>query len=97
MGLACRLKRLPPCNLSLYLLKALASFFIVLHVLLPGSLLVRAQASAALTQIATDQSIQGSLSDQFGVPVTQAVDQAGDLAFIGRGGSALFFRSAGSG
>src|SRR5258706_288317 len=55
-----------------------------------------AQGGVPLIPVATDQSISGSVSNQFGVPAAQAVDQAGDLVFIGRGGSALFFRSAGA-
>jgi hypothetical protein len=55
-----------------------------------------AQGRAPLITVATDQSTSGSVSNQFGVPAAQAVDQAGDLVFIGRGGSALFFRAAGA-
>ncbi|HLJ13715.1 MAG TPA: kelch repeat-containing protein [Bryobacteraceae bacterium] len=40
--------------------------------------------------------MSGLLSSQFGVPEVQAINQAGDLVFVGRGGSALFFRAAGS-
>lgn len=67
-----------------------------LFVLLTCSL-AHAQGSVPLVTVATDQSVSSSLSSQFGVPSGQAVDQAGDLVFIGDGRSALFFRAAGSG
>jgi hypothetical protein len=55
-----------------------------------------AQGGVPLIRVATDQSLSVSVSNQFGVPAAQAIDQAGDLVFIGRGGSALFFRAAGA-
>jgi hypothetical protein len=37
-----------------------------------------------------------NLSDEFGVPTATAVNQAGDFAFVGNGGTALFSRPAGA-
>jgi hypothetical protein len=59
--------------------------------------MARAQGGVPLVTVATDQSVSSSLSNQFGVPVSQAVDQAGDLVFIGDGRSGLFYRPAGAG
>jgi hypothetical protein len=58
---------------------------------------VYAQSGVPLIPVATDVSVSGSLSNQFGVPAGQAINQAGDLVFIGRGNTALFFRVAGAG
>src|SRR5215469_11371561 len=54
-----------------------------------------AQGSVPLVTVATDQSSL-NLSNQFGVPAGTAINQAGDFAFVGHGGTALFFRAAGS-
>src|SRR4029077_19442646 len=53
-----------------------------------------AQGGVPLVTVATDQSSL-NLSNQFGVPAVTAINQAGDFAFVGNGGSALFFRAAG--
>ncbi|MGD0908568.1 MAG: Ig-like domain repeat protein, partial [Candidatus Acidiferrales bacterium] len=74
----------------------LPSFAAVLFALLACSL-AHAQGGVPLVTVATDQSVSSSLSNQFGVPSGQAVDQAGDLVFIGDGRSGLFFRPAGAG
>jgi hypothetical protein len=73
----------------------LPSFAAVLFALLTCSL-AHAQGGVPLVTVATDQSVSSSLSNQFGVPAGQAVDQAGDLVFIGDGRSGLFFRPAGA-
>ena len=54
-----------------------------------------AQGGVPLVTVATDQSSL-NLSNQFGVPVGTAINQAGDLAFVGNGESALFLRDAGT-
>jgi hypothetical protein len=59
--------------------------------------LARAQGGVPLITVATDESVSASLSNQFGVPAGQAIDQTGDLVFVGRGGTALFLRPAGAG
>jgi hypothetical protein len=56
----------------------------------------RAQSEVPVVSVATDAGVSGLLSNQFGVPDAQAINQVGDLVFVGRGGSALFFRAAGS-
>ena len=53
------------------------------------------QTAVPLVTVATDQSPL-NLSNQFGVPTATAVNQAGDFAFIGSGGTALFLRAAGA-
>ena len=55
----------------------------------------RAQGSISLVTLATDQSPL-NLSNRFGVPVSSVVNQGGDFAFVGEGGSALFLRRAGA-
>ncbi|MGH9679659.1 MAG: DUF7453 family protein, partial [Candidatus Acidiferrales bacterium] len=55
----------------------------------------RAQGGVPLIPVATDQSPL-NLSSQFGVPAETVVNQSGDLAFIGSGNNALFFRAAGA-
>jgi hypothetical protein len=55
----------------------------------------QAQGGVPLVTVATDQS-QLNLPNQFGIPAGSAINQAGDLAFIGNGESALFFRASGS-
>jgi hypothetical protein len=57
---------------------------------------VDAQASSQLVPLVTDQTPM-ALSNSLGVPTAPVVNQAGDYAFIGNGGSAVFYRSAGSG
>src|ERR1700719_4189678 len=54
-----------------------------------------AQGGVPLVTVATDQTPL-PLSDQFGIPAGSAINQAGDFAFVGNGGNALFFRPAGS-
>lgn len=54
-----------------------------------------AQGGVPLITVATDQTPL-PLSDQFGIPAGSAINQAGDFAFVGNGGNALFFRPAGS-
>ena len=54
-----------------------------------------AQGGVPLVTVATDQTPL-PLSEQFGIPAGSAIDQAGDFAFVGNGGNALFFRLAGS-
>jgi hypothetical protein len=54
-----------------------------------------AQASLPLVAVATDQS-SFNLSNQFGVPAGTAINQAGDFAFVGNGGTALFVRTSGA-
>jgi len=54
-----------------------------------------AQGGVPLVTVATDQSSL-NLSNQFGVPAVTAINQAGDFAFVGNGGSALFFRATGA-
>lgn len=54
-----------------------------------------AQGGVPLVTVATDQTPL-PLSNQFGIPAGSAVNQAGDLAFVGNGNSALFFRPAGA-
>jgi len=66
---------------------------------------VEAQGQTQLVPLVTDQTPL-ALSSFFGIPVpfsnpgggaqTGVVNQAGDYAFIGNGGSAIFFRSAGA-
>ncbi len=57
---------------------------------------MRAQSEVPVVPVATDAGVLGLLSNQFGFPDAQAINQVGDLVFAGRGGSALFFRVAGS-
>src|ERR1700674_5542854 len=54
-----------------------------------------AQGGVPLVTVATDQTPL-PLSDQFRIPAGSAINQAGDFAFVGNGGNALFFRPAGS-
>src|SRR6266571_5871274 len=54
-----------------------------------------AQGGVPLVTVATDQTPL-DLSNQFGIPAGTAINQAGDLAFVGNGNSALFFRAAGA-
>ncbi len=54
-----------------------------------------AQGGVPLITVATDQSSL-DLSNQFGIPIGSAVNQAGDFAFVGSGGAALYFRTAGA-
>ena len=54
-----------------------------------------AQGGVPLVTVATDQSSL-NLSNQFGVPAGTAINQAGDFAFVGNGGTALFLRTAGA-
>jgi hypothetical protein len=54
-----------------------------------------AQGGVPLVTVATDQTPL-PLSDQFGIPAGSAINQAGDFAFVGNGGNALFLRPAGS-
>jgi hypothetical protein len=54
-----------------------------------------AQGEVPLIKVATDQDSL-SLSNQFGVPAGTAINQTGDFAFVGSGGTALFFRAAGA-
>jgi hypothetical protein len=54
-----------------------------------------AQSQVSLLTLETDQSPL-NLSNHFGVPSEAGVNQAGDYAFIGAGGSALFLRRAGT-
>jgi Bacterial Ig-like domain (group 3) len=54
-----------------------------------------AQGGVPLVTVATDQSSL-NLSNQFGVPASTAINQAGDFAFVGNGSTALFFRAAGA-
>src|SRR5690349_13151040 len=54
-----------------------------------------AQGGVPLVTVATDQSSL-NLSNQFGIPASTAINQSGDFAFVGNGGSALFFRAAGA-
>jgi hypothetical protein len=54
-----------------------------------------AQGGVPLVTVATDQSPL-NLSNQFGIPAGSAINQAGDLAFVGNGDTALFFRAAGA-
>ncbi len=70
----------------------LASILVLLSVVSQAG----AQSQVPVVPVATDAGVSGLLSNQFGVPDAQAVNQAGDLVFVGRGGSALFFRAAGS-
>ena len=55
---------------------------------------VHAQGGVPLVTVATDQR-QLNLSNQFGIPTGSAINQAGDIALIGNGDSALFFRASG--
>ncbi len=76
-------------------LRRLANSCIILGelvLLFSGS--ARAQGGVPLITVATDQSSL-NLSNQFGVPSGTAINQAGDFAFVGNGGSALFWRAAG--
>jgi hypothetical protein len=54
-----------------------------------------AQGGVPLVTVATDQTPL-PLSNQFGIPAGSAINQAGDFAFVGNGGNALFFRASGS-
>jgi hypothetical protein len=54
-----------------------------------------AQGGVPLIMVATDQTPL-PLSDQFGIPAGSAINQAGDFAFVGNGGNAIFLRPAGS-
>jgi hypothetical protein len=54
-----------------------------------------AQGGVPLVTVATDQSSL-NLSNQFGVPAGTAINHAGDFAFVGNGGTALFLRTAGA-
>src|ERR1700686_5057950 len=60
-------------------------------ILAATSLQVQSQSQA----IVTDQDSL-SVANQFGIPQSSAVNQAGAYAFVGEAGSALFFRPAGS-
>jgi hypothetical protein len=62
--------------------------------LLPSSP-AHAQGGVPLVTVATDQTPL-NLTNQFGIPAGSAINQAGDFAFVGNGGNALFFRAAGS-
>jgi hypothetical protein len=55
---------------------------------------LRAQGGVPLKTVVTDQTPL-NLSNYFGVPAATAIDQTGDLAFIGEGDGALFVRAAG--
>src|SRR5271154_4602983 len=72
-----------------------SAFLLACFVLIPF-FPAHAQVAVSGVPVATDQSVAASLSNQFGVPVSQAIDQAGDLVFVGRGASAIFFRPAGT-
>jgi hypothetical protein len=54
-----------------------------------------AQGGVPLVTVATDQSSL-NLSNQFGIPASTAINQAGDFAFVGNRESALFLRVAGA-
>lgn len=56
---------------------------------------VKAQAQTQLVPLVTDQTPL-ALSNQFGVPFLSLLNQAGDYAFLGRTGGALFSRPAGA-
>jgi|HubBroStandDraft_2_1064218.scaffolds.fasta_scaffold31431_3 hypothetical protein len=73
-------------------LSALAAASLVLR--LSGT--AHAQGGVPLVTVATDQSSL-NLSNQCGIPVSTAINQNGDFAFVGSGGEALFFRLAGGG
>ncbi|MBZ5699305.1 MAG: Ig-like domain repeat protein [Acidobacteriia bacterium] len=72
---------------------------LVLIAVFGGTLLLstaaQAQSQVSLLTLETDQSPL-NLSNHFGVPNEAGVNQAGDFAFIGAGGSALFLRRAGT-
>lgn len=54
---------------------------------------VDAQSQSQLVPLVTDNTPL-TLSNQFGAPQNSVVNQAGDYAFIGNGGSAVYYRSA---
>ena len=70
------------------------AFGAVLTLALPAA--ARAQSPHALVPILTNQQPQ-SLPTQFGIPSGIAADDAGDFAFVGLRGYAVFYRKAGSG
>ena len=67
--------------------------FVAILVLFPT--IAPAQSAVPLITVATDQSAL-NLSNQFGVPAAEAINQAGDFAFVGNGDTALFLRPAGA-
>jgi hypothetical protein len=73
---------------------ALPGLVAVSLILLCG--VAHAQGGVPLVTVATDQSSL-NLSNQCGIPVSTAINQNGDFAFVGSGGEALFFRLAGGG
>jgi hypothetical protein len=72
-------------------LRALAAVPLIL--LVGGA--AHAQGGVPLVTVATDQSSL-NLSNQFGIPVSTAINQNGDFAFVGSGETALFWRPAGA-
>jgi hypothetical protein len=72
-------------------LPALAAVSLIL--LLSG--VAHAQGGVPLVTVATDQSSL-NLSNQFGIPVSTAINQNGDFAFVGSGVTAVFWRIAGA-
>lgn len=54
---------------------------------------VDAQSQSQLVPLVTDNTPL-TLSNNFGAPLNSVVNQAGDYAFIGNGGSAVYYRSA---
>jgi hypothetical protein len=75
--------------------RAGGSFLEILFTALLLGTAAHAQGGVPLVTVATDQS-QLDLSNQFGVPAGSAINQAGDFAFVGNGGTALFFRPTGA-
>jgi hypothetical protein len=74
------------------LMKTCATFVAILVLF---SATAKAQGEVPLIPVATDQSAL-SLSNQFGIPASSAINQAGDFAFVGNGDTALFLRFAGT-
>lgn len=75
--------------------RALALSMLAAVSLLLLSVSAHAQGGVPLVTVATDQSSL-TLSNQFGIPVSTAINQNGDFAFVGSGETALFWRPAGS-
>src|SRR6202521_6367569 len=71
------------------------SCMLLMGLVLLTSRAAHAQGGVPLVTVATDQSSL-NLSNQFGVPAGTAINQAGDLAFVGNGESALFLRDFGT-
>jgi hypothetical protein len=78
-----------------FLFRVAISCILLLGLVLLFPAASHAQGGVPLVTVATDQSSL-NLSDQFGIPASTAINQAGDFAFVGNGDTALFLRPAGA-